>query len=197
MKKSSLWIAALVLFFCAVAMQAQQVDFGFGVGTMLAPSASSASGDHSNQSLRGGAFLAFSGDFLLHKNFGVGGEVAWRASQNYYQGNYPYRPLFWDFNGMYVPKLGQHAAAELSAGIGAESVRFYQPFVYCNGFSCTNYVSSNHFMGHFGAGLRYYFHGGAFIRPEVHFYLVNNNYEFSSSYGTRVGATLGYSFGGR
>jgi hypothetical protein len=178
-------------------VQAQQVDAAFGVGTVLAPSAANATGNYSSQSLRGGAYPAFSGDFLLHKNFGVMGEISWRASQNYYQGNYPFRPVFWDFNGVYVPKLGTHAAAELSAGIGAESVRFYQPFYYCNFYSCTNYTSSNHFMGHFGAGLRYYVHGGLFVRPEFHFYVVRNNFEFSSPYAYRVGGSIGYTFGGR
>ena len=196
--KKQLWLlGVLAAFFSAGAMQAQQISAAFGVGTVLAPSAASATGNYSSQSLRGGAFLSFSGDFLVHKNFGVMGEISWRASQNYYQGTYPFRPLFWDFNGLYAPKIGSKAQAELTAGIGAESIRFYQPFTYCNGFSCTNYVSSNHFMGHFGAGLRYYFHGGAFIRPEVNLYLVRNNFEFSSSYATRVGASLGYTFGER
>ena len=70
-------------------------------------------------------------------------------------------------NGIYAPKLGKHAAAELSAGIGWESLRFYQGFTSCGAISCTDFVSSNHFMGHFGAGLRYYFHGHFFVRPEA------------------------------
>ncbi len=51
---------------------------------MLAPSAASASGNYSSQSLRGGAYPAFSGDFLFI-SFGVMGEVSWRASQNFYR----------------------------------------------------------------------------------------------------------------
>jgi hypothetical protein len=196
--KKQLWLlGTLAVALSAVAMQAQQISAAFGVGTVLAPSAASASGNYSSQSVRGGAYPAFSGDFLIHKNFGVMGEVAWRASQNFYQGNYPFRPIFWDFNGLYAPKLGSKAQAELSAGIGAESIRFYQGFYSCSYVSCTNYVSSNHFMGQFGAGLRYYFHGGLFIRPEAHFYLVRNNFEFSSAFSTRVGASIGYTFGER
>jgi hypothetical protein len=196
--KKQLWLLGiLAAVFSAVTMQAQQVSAAFGVGTVLAPSAASASGNYSSQSLRGGAYPAFSGDFLFHKNFGVMGEIAWRASQNFYQGSYPFRPLFWDFNGLYAPRLGNKAQADLTAGIGAESIRFYQPFTFCNGFSCTNYVSSNHFLGHFGAGVRYYVHGGVFVRPEFHLYLIRNNYEFSSAYATRVGASIGYTFGER
>ena len=196
--KKQIWVVGIVAaMFLATTLQAQQITAAFGVGTVLAPSASSASGNYSSQSMSGGAYPAISGDFLFHKNFGVMGEIAWRASQNYYQGNYPYRPLLWDFNGMYAPKLGSKAQAELTAGIGAESIRFYQPFYSCTYVSCTNYTSSNHFMGHFGAGIRYYFHGGLFIRPEAHLYLIRNNFEFSSGHATRVGASIGYTFGER
>ena len=64
----------------------------------------------------------------------------------------------------------------------------------CGAFRCTDFVSSNHFMGHFGAGLRYYFRGHFFVRPEADLYLINNNQEFSSSRATRFGVSLGYSF---
>jgi len=196
--KRLLWVVVIfAAILAATTVQAQEVTAAFGLGTVLAPSASSASGNYSSQSLRGGAYPVISGDFLFHKNFGVMGEIAWRASRNYYQGNYPYRPLFWDFNGLYAPKIGSKAQADLSAGIGAESIRFYQPFYSCTYVSCTNYTSSNHFMGHFGAGIRYYFHGGAFVRPEADFYLIRNNFEFSSSYAVRVGASIGYTFGAR
>ncbi len=43
------------------------------------------------------------------------------------------------------------------------------------GFTCTDFVSSNHFIGHFGAGLRYYFRGHCFVRPEADLYLIRNN----------------------
>src|ERR1700756_1829436 len=120
--KKQLWLfGVLAVLLSAVATQAQQITAAFGVGTVLAPSAASASGNYSSQSLRGGAYPAFSGDFLFHKNFGVMGEIAWRASQNFYQGSYPFRPLFWDFNGLYAPRLGNKAQADLTAGIGAES----------------------------------------------------------------------------
>ena len=180
-----------------VAAQAQ-LDAAIGFGTVTAPSAADASGDHFPQNVGGGLFIAVSADYLLKHNFGVGGEVSWRASQNNYAGVAPFRPIFYDFNGVYAPPLGRHAAAEFQAGIGAQSVRFYQNFtVNCNQFTgtCTNYVSTNHFMGHFAAGLRYYVHGNLFIRPEAHLYLVHNNFEFSGARATRFGASIGYSFG--
>jgi hypothetical protein len=193
---------AVVVGFLALAAgtaNAQQFDLGFGVGTVIAPSANFASTfSGSTQTLTGGAYPVFSGDFLLKKNLGVQGEIAWRASRNLYLGYQPFRPLFFDFNGIYVPDLGKHISPEFTAGIGAESVRFYTNFFNCSYFGgCTNYVSSNHFMGHFGAGIRFYPHGNFFIRPGVDLYLVHNNVEFSSGHFERVGVSIGYTFGGR
>jgi hypothetical protein len=194
LRKLSL-VAVLVLpFLMNGKLHGQQFDAAFGVGTLTAPSASSASGNHAPVSLTGGAYPVFSADLLLKKDFGVSGELAWRGSRNLYAGFQPYRPLFYDFNGIYAPKLGKHASAEVMAGIGWESLRFYQGFTTCGAISCTDFVSSNHFMGHIGGGLRYYFHGHFFVRPEGHLYLINNNNEFSSLKAARFGVSLGYTF---
>ncbi len=174
-----------------------QFDVGFGVGTVFAPSAGSASGNHSPQTIGGGAYLNFSGDYVFWRHLGVEGEVAWRASENLYGGYQPFRPIFYDFNAIYAPPLGRHAQLELLGGIGGLSTRFYTQTYTCNYFyySCTNYYSSNHFMGDVGAGLRVYLTRGVFVRPEFREYFINNNYEFSSGHATRAGVTLGYSFG--
>ena len=197
--KKAILLAVFCAFFALGMAQAQQFDVAFGLGTVTGPDASSASGDHFPQSITGGAYPSFSGDFLLKGRLGVQGEIAWRASQALFAGIQPYRPLFIDFNGIWIPQLGKSASAELMAGIGLESARFYQNGYNCSGFTgtCTNYVSSNHFLGHFGGGIRYYFWGNAFIRPEAHLYLVHNNVEFSSGRVTRFGASLGYTFGAR
>jgi hypothetical protein len=194
LRKLSLMAVLVLPFLIQGTVHAQQFDAAFGVGTLTAPSASNATGNHAPESVTGGAYPVFSADILLKQQFGVSGELAWRASQNLYAGFAPYRPLFYDFNGIYVPKLGKHAAGELSAGIGWESLRFYQGFTSCGAISCTDFVSSNHFMGHFGAGLRYYFHGHFFVRPEADLYLIRNNQEFSSPRATRFGVSLGYTF---
>lgn len=194
MRKLSFIVVLVLPFLIQGTVYAQQFDAAFGVGTLTAPSASSASGNHQQVSLTGGAYPVFSADILLKKQFGVSGELAWRASQNLYAGFQPYRPLFYDFNGIYAPKLNKYVTGELSAGIGWESLRFYQGFTSCGAISCTDFVSSNHFMGHFGAGLRYYFHGHFFVRPEADLYLIKNNQEFSSPRAARFGVSLGYSF---
>jgi hypothetical protein len=169
--------------------QAQKVDVAFGVSTLEAPSANS-----TGPSLTGGTYPGFSGDVLFWHNFGIGGEIFWRATQSIYPSipPIPYRPLFLDFDGVYAPKLASHAWLELTAGIGAVDTRIYCQQCY-NGY--TNYSTDKHFMGDFGAGIKIYPKGGFFIRPEAKIYLVTNNQLFSSSYATRVGASIGYTFG--
>ncbi len=182
----------------AAGAQAQQIDIGLGVGTVTAPSSSNPATNHQPQTVGGGTFLGFSGDFFVHRNFGIQGEINWRATQNVYEGYQPFRPVFWDFNGMWAPHLAKNVRAEVLAGIGTESVRFYNNNYNCNYFTgCTTYNSENHFMSHFGVGLRYYFWNDAFVRPEANLYLITNNNDFTSNYASRYGVTIGYSFGRR
>ncbi len=170
--------------------RAQKIDVAFGISTIEAPAANSTS-----PSLTGGTYPGFSGDVLLWHNFGIGGEIYWKATQSKYPGltPTPYRPLFLDVNGIYAPKLASHTYLELSAGIGAVDTRIYCS--QCGNGSNTNYSSDKHFAGDFGAGVKIYPRGsGFFIRPEARIYLVTNNQLFSSSYSTRVGASIGYTF---
>ncbi len=193
--------AFIVLFLGAVlltasAAQAQaQFDAAFGVSGIKGTSAADASGNFFPQDMGGGAFPTFSGDFLLFKHFGIQGEVSWRATRNLSQGFLPFRPIFYDFGVVYAPPLGKHAAAEFTTGLGGESIRFYQGFLTCNFFNCTDFTSSNHLLWEVGAGLRLYTWHNVFVRPEARFYLVHNNFEFSSNHATRLGASIGYSFG--
>jgi len=187
----------LLAFFSLSAAHAQQIDAAFGGGTVTAPSASGASGNHSAQSLGGGAFLGFSGDFVFKNNVGFQAEVAWRASQNLYQGFQPYRPILYDFNLLYAPRFGKVAQAELLAGFGGESIRFYQPFTTCSAFSCSNFVSNNHLLAHVGGALCFYILPIIFVAPEAHAYFIHNNEEFSSGHAQRFGIKLGYTFAPR
>lgn len=195
MRKLFLLVAAFcVLSLIAVSAQAQQVDLAFGYGSVIGQSASDGLNDpnHTPQSIGGGGYPAFSGDFLFKKNFGVGAEVAWRAHQNVDIFFNPYRPILYDFNAVYGPQLGKRAQADLQGGIGWESLRFYQPFFTCNFVGCTNFTSSNHFLGHVGVGIRFYVTDAVFIRPEAHFYFVHNNFEFSGPRVNRYGVSIGY-----
>ena len=197
MKKLTLIAALFVFCLCERTAHGQQIDAAFGFGT-LSSAAGKTSGSLFFPTVGGGGYASFSADFLLTHRLGVEGEVYWRASQNLYGGFQPYRPIFYAFNAIWAPKLANPITAELLAGIGGENLRFYTSTVSCGiGIGCTNYVSSNHFMGDFGGGVRAYFWRNAFIRPEVRLYLIHNNVEFSSAYATRYSVSLGYSFGGR
>ena len=138
MKKLSFVVAALCLlmFVAAGAAHAQQVDLAFGYGTVTGSPASDGDGgfNHQDQSISGGGYPAFSGDFLFKKNFGVGAEVAWRAHENIDDFFQPYRPILYDFSAVYGPPLGKRAQLDLQGGIGFESLRFYQPFTQCTTF---------------------------------------------------------------
>lgn len=158
---------------------------------------------YSPQDVGGGVYPGFSADVVLFHNFGVEGEVFWRAGQNAYNADLsgqPFRPIFWAINGMYSKNFSHRVGLDLLAGLGEESVRFYQnSYTNCDPFSgiCNNYTSVGHFTGDFGAGLRLYVKGGIFVRPEMRVYLIHNNFEFSSGHAERFGVSLGYTFGER
>jgi len=200
--KQTLRTAILLSFACAAFAafsnfaRAQKVDLAFGISTVNAPGASSASGDHQPVSLTGGTYPGLSGDVLFFHHVGIGGEIYWKANQgNYGNTGLPFRPLFYDVNAVYSPKLASHTYLELIGGIGALSTRFYCSSV-CT-YQGTNYQDSNHFMADFGAGIKIYPKGGFFVRPEARLYLVNNNLDYSSPRVARYGLSIGYTFGGK
>ncbi len=201
MKKLSaigVFAAALLFALCA---QAQEFHGAFCFGTVGGPGPSTDSNGTTFPSLARGLYPSFSGFFILKHHLGFGGEVAWRAHQTLYTESNatafavaPYRPILYDFDAVYGSKFGKKFGGDVMAGIGGEDLRFYTQFS-CNGFTgCTNYVSSNHFAGHIGADIRYYFWGNAFIRPEAHYYIVHNNVEFNGANISRFAISIGYSF---
>jgi hypothetical protein len=195
-KKTMLVVTGLVFLFVAAGAFGQQFDAAFGVSTIKSGTSTTTDGFF-YPSDSGGAYPGFSADLLFHGRLGVEGEVNWRASQALYGGYEPYRPIFYAFQGIYVPRITKNISAELMAGIGGEDVRFYG-YVSCRSlFGCTDYSSSNHFMGSFGGGIRAYVWHNVFVRPEARIYLIHNNAEFSSGTVGRFGVSLGYSFGGR
>lgn len=205
--KHTLRIALVLSFACAAVIvgsnvaQAQRVDFGFAVSGLNSPSASNGncptfdpSCAHQDVSVGGGTYLGFNGDVLFWHNLGFGAEINWRASQasDYNGQGFGYRPIFYNFNAVYSPKVAPHVYIDLVAGIGGEDTHYYTG-TNCGSYSCTNYQGINHFDGDFGGGLKLVARN-VFIRPEVRAYLINNNAEFSSNHAVRYGATLGYTF---
>ena len=199
MNKVLTWLVICASLLLAGTVQAQQIDAQFGLSGIHAPSATNFnlnSTDHSPQSLTGGVYPSFAADFIIWHNLGFNGEVSWKASQGLYQGTFGYRPILYDFNAVYSRKVSRVGFA-LMGGLGAESIRFYSDLVQnCNSLGqCTNYVSSNHFLGHVGGALRLYVTHSVYVAPEAHFYLIHNNLEFTSNHATRYGVNIGYTFG--
>jgi hypothetical protein len=194
LKKLTLLLALCVMFVVARTAHAQQLDAALGFGTMTATSGPVTLAGGNIVSQRGGVFPSISADVLFahHHELGVQGEVSWRASQNLYADTLPFRPILYDFNGIFAPRLGKKAQAEVMAGFGGEDLRFYGQ-INCTFVGCTDYVSSNHLTGHIGAGVRLYVWHNVFVRPEAHFYAIHNNNEFPSSNANRFAISIGYS----
>ena len=179
---------------------AQKVDITFGGGSLFA------SGTEFNgaflSSEGGSTYLGASADVLLRHNLGVQGEVYWRVNQGLNSSQIPFRPVFGNFNAMYLRRFNKLLAFEGVAGVGVETLRFYSGNLSCDvSGNCTNFISNNHFMGAAGGGLRLYFYHRLFIRPEARVYMIPNNtgnsntLGFSSNFPLRYGASLGYAFG--
>lgn len=183
-------IAALILLSLCGFASAQSVDAFFGVNALTTSQPAGI------PKLGSGAFLSVGGDLFLTRSLGLFGQAAWRASEADYAGN-PVRPIFYDFGAALQPfHFSRRVVPFFRAGIGAESIRVYQPFFSCSSFTgCTNYTSSNHFLGHFGVGLKFYITPRLFLMPDANFYLIHNNVEYQTSNANMFGLAIGYSLG--
>lgn len=195
MRKSAFLFFAAAFFLVSNFASAQQADAMFGFGTLM----SSGSCDN-NTGLcpeKGGLYTNVGADVIFHKRIGFAFDTTWRASQGNYAGiGLPYRPILFDFNAVYQPRLGKKAGLDLFGGVGWQSTRFYSGTYTCSYFNCINYVSSNHFLVDVGAGIRYYVWGHVFVRPEVRYYNIHNNtVDFTSGNIVRAGASIGYTIG--
>lgn len=198
MRKLALLATVFSLFFIVNLASAQQGDAYFGFGTVTSPGAASCN-FNTGCPEKGALYPNIGADVIFHRRLGLGFDVAWRGRQGAYggSGGQPYRPIIVDFNGVYQPRLSKKAGLDLSAGIGWQSTRFYSGNYTCNFFSCINYTSSNHFLVDVGGGIRYYVWGHVFVRPEAHYYWINNNtVDFTGNNVVRVGASIGYTIGG-
>lgn len=203
--KKLIWIVSLCFAVASVfAAHAQEFDPAFGLSGFTAPSAFDASGQYSSQALSGGVFPNFSGDFIItsKSRLGINANVVWRGGRNTYNpvltGGFtvPFRPILYTFNALYAPRLNDRVTLEMYGGLGGESTRFYQGSYTCSFTGCTNYTSSNHFLGDIGGGIRFYVTKRFFVRPEAQMYFVRNNFEFAGATATRAGVSIGYTFGG-
>jgi hypothetical protein len=180
---------------------AQQGDAMLGFGTVVSPGAASCGAPNFTNFVcpeKGGLFTNISADVIFHRRMGIGFDAAWRTTQGNFGGlGQPYRPILFDFNGVYQPRLSKKVGADLFAGVGWQSSRFYgfQPTFSCEALNAC-YNSANHFLVDFGGGVRYYVWNHFFVRPEAHYYHILNNTDFYTSGNViRIGASIGYTIG--
>ena len=198
MRKLALLATVFSILLLANLASAQQADAMFGFGTITAPGASPCNFTTGLCPEKGGLYPNLGADVVFHRRVGFGFDVAWRGGQGAYggPGGQAFRPIIFDFNGVFQPRLSKKAGLDLMGGIGWQSTRFYSGNYTCNFFSCINYVSSNHFLVDVGGGIRYYFWGHVFVRPEAHYYWINNNTaDFTNNSIVRVGGSIGYTIG--
>ena len=197
MRKFVLLQSACAVFLLAGFAHSQQFDFAVGASTLVSSTPTSASQAYQPPAEKGGMYPSVSADFIRKNHFGLNLEVAARAKEGLYNGYQRFRPVLYDVNAVFAPRLGEKASAELLAGVGGERVLFYSRYSNCSPAfpACLTYVNSNHFLVHFGGGVRYYFWHNFFIRSEAHLYIIHNNFEFSSGNIGRLGASIGYTFG--
>ncbi len=150
-----------------------------------------------------GSFGKVGADFMLTKHFGVGAESDFRFGQSPYAGVQT-RPVFYDFNGIYMPTFGgfKRIVPEFEGGLGAAHMGFSYSQSYCNGLTgCSSTTaglgSSNHFQFHMAAGIRFYATNHIFFRPQIDARYVDNFFQYGSNWVPEYGASLGWSFGER
>lgn len=148
-----------------------------------------------------GRFLmGFSGDAMLSKRFGFGGEFDFEPAKGNY-GPLQYRQEFYDFNGIYAPINNKRLTLRLEGGIGGAHTGFSEFQNQCVGIAvCSSYEypvgSANHFQEHIGVGIQIPFMAHIFLRPQFEYRHVDG---FTQQFGRDTMfegvISVGYNFG--
>jgi hypothetical protein len=197
------WLFAFTLATASAHAQTN-LDVFFGVGTARDSSSNTLVDTFGNGVLYStpkldGTFGKIGADVLLSHGLGFGGETDFRFSQGGYAG-LNYRPIFWDFNGIFAPGNGR-IQPDIEAGLGGANLRFYYSAQYCDifaGCSTSNQYleSSNHFQVHLSAGVRFYVTPHIFLRPQIDAHWVHNFFQFGSDWAPEYSVSVGWSFAG-
>jgi hypothetical protein len=198
LRKFALLFSACAFLLFASLASAQQTDLLAGASILESLASSSDVVTFQPPTEKGGIYPSLGVDVVTFKHrLGLNVETSWRYNRSGYVGYENYRPIFTDVNVLFQPRLTKKFGLDFLGGVGIASTRF-ELLNSCSSPGCINYTSSNHFMEDFGAGLRYYFWHHlphVFVRPEAHYYHIQNNQGFNSDNVFRVGASLGYTFG--
>lgn len=189
--------AFLLFASLAPAQDVDHVDIGAGGSTLFSFASNNSSLAYAPPIEKGGTFAGLSAAIVLKNHYGLFAEGSFRYHKGLYNGYQEFRPIFYDVNALYSRRVANKVLGELMAGVGGESLIFYNQFGFCNSAACGARVTANHFAVHAGADLRYTFLRRFFLRPEVHYYLIPNNSEFRSDHVLRLGASIGYTFGAK
>lgn len=191
-------LAVFLIYSCPAAAGTYGYDFYFGMGTASVGAAEPwllSNGVASRPSMDG-AFGTAGGALMLSPSFGVGAQASFRFRQGTYA-DFGYRPVFYDFNGIWAPGLTMRLTPEFQAGFGGVSTSFYDPsspyFDYYSGQFSTLVGRSNHLQLHAGAGMRILLTDRVFVRPQLDYHWVRNMWEFNRSSVLRYSIAVGYS----
>ena len=149
-----------------------------------------------------GLFMGFTGDVLITKRYGFGGEVSFQPTRTDY-GPLKSRQLFFDANAIYVPLSGKRFSFRLEGGPGIARTSFIFPSSQCvGGAVCSNQNipvgNSSHFQVHAGVGVSIYVTEHVFIRPQFDYHYVPGlNNQFGTNSVPRGTIWVGYSMGSR
>jgi hypothetical protein len=193
-------LLALALCFGATLANAQnaRVYFGVGYGTdsSVGQSTDIVTGATELAPKLDTTFGKLGGDFMITKQLGFGAETDFSFSKSNYLGLNT-RPIFYDFNGVYIPFSGKwgRVVPEVQAGVGGVRMNFSYPS--CNSISgCQSSLiaSSSHFQVHVGAAVNIYATKHVFIRPAFDYHYVPNFFQYGSNSVPEYGASVGWSF---
>jgi len=98
--------------------------------------------------------------------------------------------------GLYRRHARNRIDLDFLAGVGIASTRFNLPAT-CGIPGCVDFTSSNHFMEDLGVGLRYRAWRRFFVRPELHYYHIDNNQAFHSDSVFRAEVSVGRTWGAK
>jgi hypothetical protein len=176
---------------------AQQVDFAVGGSTLWSPQNTTAAIGFLPPAEKGGVYPSVTLQFLSERHRGFNAELAFRDKKAIYNDFQPYRPFLYDVNAVYAPRFDERMSGDFMAGVGGQTVLFYNEFGLCPVNGCRINLNSTHLLFHAGAGVKYYFWRNFFARPEAHWYYVVNNTQFHSNNVLRIGVSIGHTFGSR